>query len=119
MRKYGPICLKQWMPWQGDQLPELPELKDLNIAVLFNTVLLVGNRRGFAVVSCSSWSAMRATLLEGYALENAENVVDRRTIERLIEADAWLDMLPTVLLLRFRRPWWRINGGRLLESYVS
>ena len=59
------------MPWQGNQLPKL---KVLNTAVLFNTVLLA---RAIAEGPCSSWSAMGATLLEGYGLENVENVVDR------------------------------------------
>lgn len=85
---------------KGDQMPDLKVLK---IAVLFSTALLVENWRGSAEVFCSSWSEImtEAILLEGNGMENAENIVDRRTAERMIEADGWLEMFPRVLLLRF------------------
>lgn len=82
---------------------QMPDLKVLRIAVLFNTTLLVKKMRDFAEVFCSSWSEIvtGAILLEVFGMENAENIVDRRTAERMIEADGWLEMFPRVLVLRF------------------
>lgn len=44
----------------------MPGFKVFKIAVLFNMALLVGNKRDFAEVVCSSWSEtmMGATLPE-------------------------------------------------------
>lgn len=99
----------------------MPELEVLKTAVLFNTALVVGSGYGFVTVFCPSWSEdiMGATLLEGCGMENAGKFVDRRTIERMTEADPWLDVFPRVSLLRFRRPWCRINGGKFSESFFS